>query len=119
MSRPLERDALRIIQDIVREATGAPLRVEARKRLEQVLASLAAGDVADAGAMFSQREATILFADLRGFSALAAVSAAEQLLQLLNRCFAAMVEIVDRHYGTVDKFMGDAIMVIFAGDQST
>jgi adenylate cyclase len=116
VSRPLARDALRIIQDAVREATGAPLRVEARKRLEQILRNIAAGDVPDPEAMFSQREVTILFADLRGFSALAAVSAPRQLLQLLNRCFAAMVEIVDRHYGTVDKFMGDAIMVIFAGD---
>jgi adenylate cyclase len=38
------------------------------------------------------------------------------VLGLLNRCFAAMVEIVERHYGTIDKFIGDAIMVIFSGD---
>ena len=117
MSRPLPREGLRIIQDIVREATGAPLQAEARRRLEAVLESLAAGDVPDSsGAGFSQREVTILFADLRGFSAIAASYPIEQVLGLLNRCFAAMVDIVARHYGTVDKFMGDAIMVIFAGD---
>jgi len=115
MSRELRHDALRVIEDIVQEATGAPLRTEARRRLEQVLEQLAAGEVA-AGEPFSQRELTVLFADLRGFSALAAACPGAQVVRLLNRCFGAMVEIVDRHYGTVDKFMGDAIMVIFAGD---
>ncbi|HEX9434236.1 MAG TPA: adenylate/guanylate cyclase domain-containing protein [Burkholderiales bacterium] len=117
MSRPLQRDALRIIQDIVREATGSALQAEARRRLESVLKSLAAGDVPDsAGQGFSQREVTILFADLRGFSAIAASHPAEMVLGVLNRCFAAMVDIIERHYGTIDKFMGDAIMVIFTGD---
>jgi adenylate cyclase len=117
MSRSLQRDALRIIQDIVREATGTALAAEARRRLESVLKSLAAGEVPDSGGQgFSQREVTILFADLRGFSAIAASHPAEVVLEVLNRCFAAMVDIVERHYGTIDKFMGDAIMVIFAGD---
>ena len=117
MSRPLRRDALRVIQDIVREATGRPLPPEARTRLEKVLESLAAGDVPEAaGQGFSPREVTILFADLRGFSAIAAAYPGEAVVKLLNRCFATMVDIVARHYGTVDKFIGDAIMVIFGGD---
>jgi len=117
MSRPLRRDAVRVIQDIVQEATGAPLPPEARTRVEQVLESLARGDVADAaGQGFSPREVTILFADLRGFSAIAAAHPGEVVVKLLNRCFATMVDIVAKHYGTVDKFIGDAIMVIFGGD---
>jgi adenylate cyclase len=117
MSRPLRRDAVRIIQDIVREATGTPLPPDARRRLESVLERLARGDVPDAaGQGFSPREATILFADLRGFSAIAAAYPGEVVVRLLNRCFAAMVDIIARHYGTVDKFIGDAIMVIFGGD---
>ena len=117
MSRPLRRDAVRVIQDIVQEATGMPLPPEARTRVERVLESLAKGDVADAaGQGFSPREVTVLFADLRGFSAIAAEHPGEVVVKLLNRCFAAMVDIVARHYGTVDKFIGDAIMVIFGGD---
>ena len=117
MSRPLRRDAVRVIQDIVREATGTPLPPEARARVEKVLESLAAGDVAEAaGQGFSPREVTILFADLRGFSAIAAAYPGEVVVKLLNRCFATMVDLVARHYGTVDKFIGDAIMVIFGGD---
>ena len=117
VSLPLLRDALRLIQDIVREATGAPLQAEARRRLEAVLESLAAGDVPDsAGQGFSQREVSILFADLRGFSAIASAYPTDVVLGVLNRCFSLMTEIIVRHYGTIDKFMGDAIMVIFSGD---
>jgi adenylate cyclase len=117
MSRPLRRDALRVIQDIVREAMGAPLPPEARTRLERVLESVAKGDLPEAaGQGFSSREVTILFADLRGFSAIAAAYPGEAVVRLLNRCFATMVDIVAKHYGTVDKFIGDAIMVIFGGD---
>jgi adenylate cyclase len=43
---------------------------------------------------------------------------ADVLIQLLNRCFGTMVDIIARHFGTVDKFIGDAIMVIFGGDPS-
>lgn len=117
MKRPLVRDALRIIQDLVSAASGAPLQGEAVRRLESVLESLAAGEVAlGAGTAYSQREATILFADLRGFSAIAASYPTEVVLGVLSRCFGRMTEIVVRHYGTIDKFMGDAIMAIFYGD---
>ena len=116
MSRPLQRDALRIIQDIVREETGSMLPAEARRRVEAVLKSLAAGEVAHSAEGFSAREVTVLFADLRGFSAIAASQPPAVVLPLLNRCFAAMVEIVDRHFGTIDKFIGDAIMVLFSGE---
>ncbi|MFN2646684.1 MAG: adenylate/guanylate cyclase domain-containing protein [Burkholderiales bacterium] len=117
MSRPLERNALRLIQDIVREATGSPLAPEARTRVESVLHDLAKGDRSAAvGQRFSRREVSILFADLRGFSAIAATHPVDVVVHLLNRCFGTMVDIIARHYGTVDKFMGDAVMVIFGGD---
>jgi adenylate cyclase len=120
MTDPLLRDALRLIQDIVAESTGARLDREAIRRLEEVLKRLAAADSsrpADTG--YSQREATILFADLRGFSAIAASYPADLVLGVLSRCFGLMTEIVVRHYGTIDKFMGDAIMVVFHGDHSS
>jgi adenylate cyclase len=120
MNRPLVHDALRIIQDLVASVYGAPLQGEAGKRLESVLESLAAGEVAlDAAGTYSQREASILFADLRGFSAIAASYPADVVLGVLSRCFGLMTEIIVRHYGTIDKFMGDAIMVVFHGDDAS
>jgi adenylate cyclase len=60
-----------------------------------------------------QRAATILFADLRGFSGIAGTYPPELVFGLLNDCFIRLSEIAARHRGTVDKFMGDSIMVVF------
>ena len=117
MTDPLLRDALRQIQDIVIQVKGSPLDREGVHRVEQVLKSLAAPEVqrfADTG--YSRREATILFADLRGFSAIAEKYPPEVVLGVLSSCFGLMTEIIVRHYGTIDKFMGDAIMVVFHGE---
>ena len=114
MTEPLVRDALRLIQDIVTEAKGSPLYREDISRVEAVLERLAAPDharVAETGS--SRREATILFADLRGFSSIAATYPADVVLGVLSRCFGMLTETIVRHYGTIDKFIGDAIMVIF------
>jgi adenylate cyclase len=117
MADPLLRDALRLIQDIVLEEKGSALDSEAMRRLAAVLARLMSKDRAgqpDPG--FSERDATVLFADLRGFSAISSSYPAQVVLGVLSRCFGLMTEIVLRHYGTIDKFMGDGIMVIFHGD---
>lgn len=119
MSEPLLRDALRLIQDIVARSKGSPLQGEEERQLEAVLRSVAGGEVSgSAAAAHSRLEATIMFADLRGFSAIAAAYPGEVVLGVLNRCFGMMTGIIVRHYGTIDKFMGDAIMAVFHGDPS-
>jgi adenylate cyclase len=59
------------------------------------------------------RVATVLFADIRGFTAMSENMEATEVLQMLNDYFEVMVEIVFRHEGTVDKFVGDEMMVIW------
>lgn len=59
------------------------------------------------------RVSTVLFADIRGFTAMSETLSAPQVLQMLNEYFELMVEIVFRYEGTVDKFAGDSIMVIW------
>jgi adenylate cyclase len=59
------------------------------------------------------RHATILFADLRGFSAILASSPPATVFEVLNRWFVRMSEVASAHGGTIDSFIGDAIMVVF------
>ena len=117
MSDPLVRDALRLIHDIVIEAKGSALDREALRRVEQVLQrAMEPGVAAQLDTGYSRREATILFADLRGFSAIAVAYAPEVVLSVLSRYFGRLSEIAVDHYGTIDKFIGDAIMVVFYGE---
>jgi adenylate cyclase len=119
MTDPLLRDALRQIQDIIAEAKGSALGREAVRRVEEVLKEVAAPEARTGHSGYSRIEATILFADLRGFSAIAAAYPADVVLGVLSSCFGLMTEIILRHYGTIDKFMGDAIMVVFHGEKSS
>jgi adenylate cyclase len=59
------------------------------------------------------RVATVMFADIRGFTPMSENMEATQVLRMLNEYFEVMVEIVFRHEGTVDKFVGDEMMVIW------
>jgi adenylate cyclase len=120
METPLVRDAMRRIQDLIAEATGQMLQGEAEQRLGALLRGVLTGEssVGGVGRDFSDREVTIMIADLRGFAAISANYPASMVLGVLNRCFSRMSEIIVRHYGSIDKFMGDAIMVVFGGDLS-
>jgi class 3 adenylate cyclase len=60
-----------------------------------------------------QRRVTLLMSDLRGFTPLTEGLAPEQVLRLLNRYLGTMADVVLAHQGTVDEFVGDAILAIF------
>lgn len=60
-----------------------------------------------------KRNVVILMCDIRSFTSISEVNKAEDVVNFLNTYFTHMVEIVKKYGGTVDKFIGDAIMVLF------
>lgn len=60
-----------------------------------------------------EREVTILFADLRGFTTLSERLTPPELLALLNRHLDRMSGAIEAHGGVIDKFIGDAVMALF------
>ncbi len=65
-----------------------------------------------------RKRVTVFFSDIQGFSTLAEELEAETLTELLNSYLTEMARIAAKHKGTIDKFMGDAVMVIFGDAQS-
>jgi len=59
------------------------------------------------------REVCVLFLDIRGFTAMTRKRPADQTVALLNDFFAEMVDIVDRHSGIINKFLGDGFLALF------
>src|SRR3954467_6332246 len=56
---------------------------------------------------------TVLFSDVSGFTTLAERLDAESLQEVMGRYFSAMRRVLHRHGGTVEKFIGDAVMALF------
>ncbi len=65
-------------------------------------------------------EGSVLFADIKGYTALSERCTPEELGRMLNEFFGPMAECIARHGGTVDKYMGDCTMAVFGlgGDEN-
>jgi adenylate cyclase len=112
--QPAVRETLQRVQEIIGRERGVPLAGAGLAQVEAVLTQAfmrAAGTGGEGD--FLSREVTILLADLRGFTSVSALHPAGVVLELLNRYLVTMSEIIYRHHGTIDKFMGDSIMVLF------
>jgi class 3 adenylate cyclase len=63
------------------------------------------------------RRVTILMSDIRGFTTLSENLAPAQVVTLINRYLAAMTDIIMAQQGTIDEFIGDAILAVFGAPQ--
>ncbi len=63
------------------------------------------------------REVTIMMSDIRGFTTLSEQLAPQEVVAMLNRYLGAMTDIIMAHNGTIDEFIGDAILTVFGAPQ--
>jgi adenylate cyclase len=104
------RGGLLVLEDMTREKRMKTTlyRYMTPRVAEQVMArgedSLMVGE---------RKDVTILFSDIRGYTTLTENLGAAEVVSLLNQYFETMVEAVFNHEGTLDKFIGDALMAVF------
>lgn len=67
----------------------------------------------------SNKEVTIFFSDIRGFTSFSESRSPEEVVNMLNEYFAIMVRIIQQNHGIVDKFIGDAIMAVWGAPKTT
>jgi adenylate cyclase len=99
-----------VVESVIREQ-------RQRRRLSRFFSPAVVDEVMrqreDAGLECARRELTVLFSDIRGFTSLSEKMPPEEVAAFLREYLTAMTEIVFKHGGTVDKYMGDGLMALF------
>jgi class 3 adenylate cyclase/CheY-like chemotaxis protein len=105
-NRTLEERVQRQVQELERLA-------RLRRFLAPQLAALIASDQHEQALDSHRREVTVVFCDLRGFTAFAETTEPEEVIGVLREFHAAMGEIIYRYEGTLERFTGDGMMIFF------
>jgi adenylate cyclase len=73
----------------------------------------------DIGVGGQNKDVVVFFSDIRGFTAFSEKRSPEEVVEMLNEYFGAMVKIINARGGVVDKFIGDAIMAVWGAPQGS
>ncbi|VEG92306.1 adenylate/guanylate cyclase domain-containing protein [Legionella spiritensis] len=105
------RKSLQLRKDFIQKAFSCYMSDDVVKSLLKSPSQLAVkGD---------KRKITIVFSDLRNFTGLSETLPPEAVFAALNNLYEHMVNVIEKYGGTIDSFIGDAIMVIFGAPHST
>jgi class 3 adenylate cyclase len=96
--------------DVVREAS---VRAQLQRYVSPRLVDMAVANPALLQLPGEWRQATVLFADIRGFTRLIETTRAPVMIRLLDEYFNRMIEIIFGHGGTVEQLIGDEIVALF------
>jgi adenylate cyclase len=111
---------VQVVSDVILEienACGGSVPEARRKEVSQRVNQLLS-DAIDWRRPIEHKQVSILLSDLRGFTALTERCSAKDVIGILNRYFSRMCEVIFRYNGTIDKFMGDGIMVLFGAPET-
>lgn len=115
-----ESELSKVVEKLIKTfeaGCAGPVTYHQRPALERQLTQLVREAVLPENST-EYRQVTILMSDLRGFTSVSEKLTPFDTVKLLNRYFRKMSEIIFDYQGTIDKFMGDAIMVLFGAPTS-
>ena len=84
----------------------------------EIIDDLLTSVVEKSAAINEKRKVAILICDIRNFTTISEINEPETVVSFLNGYFTEMVKIIKKHGGTIDKFIGDAIMALFGAPVS-
>jgi len=85
---------------------------------EEIIDNLLKGENTKTEFIGEKRRVAVLISDIRDFTTISEVNTPENVVTFLNQYFSIMVDIIKKHGGSIDKFMGDAIMALFGATVS-
>ncbi len=97
------------------------LEAQKNKQIEKTMSKYISKDVMEnvmqninsVGLGGKRSNISVLFADIRGFTTISEALSAEEVSLILNEYFSAIVPIIEKHRGVLNKFVGDAVLAIF------
>lgn len=114
------RDEIGTLADSFNSMTqGLRERADMQKFVSRSTVEAIRGQLQKSGTAGERQFLTVLFSDMRGFTSIAEQMAPEDVVQMLNACLILQTGQITKFKGDVDKFVGDCVVALFVGEDST